>query len=118
MKTCNRCGTQNLEWDMHYHEITGKWKLLEHKSSKGKICGRVKQDVFSKTSKKDIVKCPLCVDSSFGWGDNSEVFEIHLEKYHPKGEMLTDLDYVVEHQSEYTTKKFWKRDKNYSRYVD
>ena len=95
MKTCNRCGTQNLEWDMHYHEITGKWKLLEHKSSKGKICGRVKQDVFSKTSKKDIVKCPLCADSSFGWCDNSEVFEkslaiavekisIQIRKHHDK----------------------------------
>jgi hypothetical protein len=46
------------------------------------------------------------------------MFEIHLDQFHPKGEMLTDLDYVVEHQSEYTTKKFWKHDKNYSRYVD
>ena len=118
MKTCKRCGTQNLEWDMHYHEVTGKWKLLEHKSSKGQVCGRVKQEEFAKSSKKDIVKCPLCIDTSFGWCESKELFETHLHNFHPKGDMLTELDYISKFQSQYTTKRFWKHDAHYSRYVD
>ena len=114
MKTCNRCGTQNLEWDMHYHEVTGKWKLLEHKTSKGKVCGRVKQEVMSKV---DAILCELCSDSGFGMCRGKEAYNEHLDKFHPNGEILTYLDYVHEHLSAYTIKKFWKNDTHYDRYV-
>ena len=32
-------------------------------------------------------------------------------------EMITELDYIHEHQSVYTTKKFWKHDPHYSKFV-
>ena len=115
MKTCNRCGTKNLQWDMHYHEITGKWKLLEHKTSKGKVCGRVKQEVLSKVT---AILCDLCSETPFGLCRSQEEYEQHLKKYHPNGEVLSELDYIHENMSKYTIKRYWKHDPHYDKYAN
>jgi len=44
-------------------------------------------------------------------------YEEHTKRFHPNGEVLTDLDYIHEHQSAYTTKKFWKHDPHYSKFA-
>ena len=30
-KTCMRCGTTDLSWNQVHHQLTGKWKLENHK---------------------------------------------------------------------------------------
>ena len=30
-KTCQKCGTSGLRWNQIYHQITGKWRLENHK---------------------------------------------------------------------------------------
>jgi hypothetical protein len=115
MKTCKRCGTMNLEWDMAYHEITKKWKLMEHKTSKGIICGRVQQKVLNKV---DAILCELCKETSFGLCRSQEGLEAHLKLYHPKGEVRTELDYIAEFMSDMTIKRFWEHDPHWGRYVN
>jgi len=31
---CYRCGTVDLSWNQAYHQLTGKWKLENHKECK------------------------------------------------------------------------------------
>ncbi len=113
-KTCKRCGAMNLEWDRVYHDATGKWKLMEHKNKSGKWCGKVKQEVLSKV---DAILCDLCSETSFGLCRSQEGYEQHLKKYHPNGEVLSELDYTHEFMSHYTLKTFWKHDPHYSKYA-
>jgi len=36
-KTCHRCGTTNLGWNQSYHQLTGKWKLENHKECSNQL---------------------------------------------------------------------------------
>ena len=117
-KKCNRCGKGGLDWNREYFEKKGKWQIMDHKKKDGEWCVRnnyVKQEK-EKITKKDFTVCPLCTESNFGYLLNSE-YEEHKKKFHPNGEILTDLDYIHKHQSAYTTKKFWKHDPHYEKYL-
>jgi hypothetical protein len=65
--------------------------------------------------KTDYYICELCSESNFG-NVRIEDKEEHIKRYHPNGEILTDLDYIHEHQSQYTTNIFWKHDPHYYKY--
>lgn len=117
-KTCNRCGTMNLEWDQAYNSATGKWKLLQHKNKYGKWCGKVPDKVINKPlTKKDVELCPLCSDSNFGLCKKGQL-EAHLKKYHPNGEKLTDLDYTYRFLSKHSLiYGYWQSDPHYDKYI-
>tara|TARA_B100001142_G_C13695398_1_gene407632 strand:+ start:140 stop:499 length:360 start_codon:yes stop_codon:yes gene_type:complete len=114
-KTCNRCGKKGLDWDLEFHKKMDKWKLENHKTVNGKWCNKPKETLMGK--KTDYYICELCSESNFG-NVRIEDKEEHIKRYHPNGEMLTDLDYIHEHQSAYTTKVFWKHDPHYYKYVN
>ena len=111
-KKCNRCGKRGLGWDLEFHKKMGKWKLENHKVN-GKWCNKPQEKLMA--TKTDYDLCELCSESNFGKVRKEDKAE-HLRKYHPNGEMLTDLDYIHEHQSAYTTKIFWKHDSHYYKY--
>ena len=114
-KTCNRCGKKGLDWDLEFHKKMDKWKLENHKTSNGKWCNKPKETLMGK--KTDYYICELCSESNFGNVRIEDKAE-HIRKYHPNGEILTDLDYIHEHQSAYTTKIFWKDDPHYYKYIN
>ena len=111
-KTCNRCHKKGLGWDLEFHKKMGKWKLENHRVN-GKWCNKPRENLTAKKSDYDL--CELCSESSFG-NVRSEDKEEHLRKYHPNGEMLTDLDFIAEFQTQYTTDRFWKHDPHYDKY--
>ena len=104
-KKCNRCGKGGLDWNREYFEKKGKWQLMDHKKKDGEWCVR---NNYVKQEKEKI--------TNFGYLLNSE-YEEHKKKFHPNGEILTDLNYIHKHQSAYTTKKFWKHDPHYEKYL-
>lgn len=116
-KTCNKCGKKELEWNKKHHERTGKWKLEDHKNKEGEWC--VRNDVKSKSyiaSKKDIILCEYCKDSNFGLCRSKEDYIAHVKAYHPNREILTNLDYMMQHNGKMdrATLKNWKSDAHYS----
>lgn len=118
MKTCNRCGTMNLEWDMPYHETTGKWKLTQHKNKYGKWCGKVPEKVmFKMLTIDDVTLCELCSNSFGGLCKSKSAYEKHLKLWHPNGEILTDLDYKMVMGLSKHNLKYWKHDLHYSKYA-
>lgn len=120
VKKCNRCGKGGLEWNKPYFEKSGKWRLQDHKNVKGEWCVR-NNGSFEKTkirTKKEVILCELCSESSFGLCKNEEDFRIHMEKFHPNGEIMTDLDYIAKFMTKHSIKTgFWQNDKHYSKYV-
>ena len=117
MKTCNKCGKKDLSWNVSWHQHSGKWQLINHKNKDGEWCvNNSLKPKENKLTKKDFTVCPLCTDSNFGYCLNKD-YEEHKKRFHPNGEVLTNLDYMHEHQSAYTTKRFWKHDPHYSKFA-
>jgi len=112
-KTCNRCGKKGLDWDLEFHKKTGKWKLDNHKV-KDKWCNKPKEILVGKKSDYDL--CELCSDTSFGKCRKEDKAE-HLRKYHPHGEVLTELDWIMTLTTagQYWLQN-WKSDKHYYKY--
>jgi hypothetical protein len=113
-KKCNRCGKRGLGWDLEFHKKMGKWKLENHKTVNGKWCNKPKEILMGKKSDYDI--CQLCSESNFGYV-RKEDKEEHLRKYHPNGEMLTELDWIMTLTTagQYWLQN-WKSDKHYYKY--
>ena len=116
-KTCNKCGKKELEWNRKHHERTGKWKLEDHKDKQGEWC--TKSDMIKKNniaSKKDVILCEYCKDSNFGLCRSKKDYEAHVKSYHPKKEILTNLDYMMMHSGKVNKEvlKNWKSDAHYS----
>jgi len=115
-KKCNRCGKGGLDWNREYFEKKGKWQLMDHKKKDGEWCVR-NNYVKQKETKRDIRLCELCSETSFGMCVGEQGLKEHKEKFHPNGEVLSELDYIAAHQSKFTTKKFWKHDPHYEKYL-
>ena len=113
-KVCNRCGKKGLGWDITFHQKTGKWKLENHKTVNGKWCNKPKETLMGRKSDYDL--CELCSESNYGKVRKEDKAE-HLRKYHPNGEMLTELDWIMSlnKPSNYWV-KYWKSDKHYHKY--
>ena len=112
-KTCNRCGKRGLDWDLEFHKKMGKWKLDNHKVN-GKWCNKPQEKLMA--SKTDYDLCELCSESNYG-KCKKEDKEEHLRKYHPNGEILTELDWIMKmNTSSNYWLKFWKNDKHYYKY--
>ena len=108
----------NLEWDRAYHDATGKWKLMQHKNKYGKWCGKVPEKIMhKKLTNKDVELCELCSDSNFGLCKKGELEE-HLKKFHPNGETLTNLDYLIGFISQDDVNRYYKSDPHYHKYYD
>jgi hypothetical protein len=106
-KTCNKCGRDSLGWDKKYHEANGKWKLEPHKDAMNDWCIKpfVKRQPIYMGKSSDYVKCELCLGNS-GHCFVDDFFERHpevagktlsehKEMYHPNGEILDDIDFMV-----------------------
>lgn len=117
-KTCNRCGKKGLGWDQQFYKRTGKWKLENHKRVDGKWCNKPTSDTMM-LKKHEVMLCELCSESNFGLikiNENPNAYEEHLQKFHPNGEKMTNLDYTHGHLSQYTIDKYWKSDSHYHKY--
>ena len=115
-KKCNRCGKSGLEWNKDHHDKTGKWQLMDHKKKDGEWCVR-NNFVKQKETKIDVRLCELCSETNFGKCIGEEGLNEHKTKFHPNGETLSELDYIHEHLSAYTLKRYWKHDPHYEKYV-
>ena len=115
-KKCNRCGKNGLDWNKNHFDKTGKWQLMDHRKKDGEWC--VNNDHRKpKESKRDVRLCELCSETSFGLCVGEEGLKKHKEKFHPNGEVLSELDYIHENLSAYTLKRFWKHDPHYEKYL-
>ena len=94
MKTCNKCGKTDRDWNKPWFESMGRWQLINHKNKEGEWCvnniARVKEP---KSTKKDYTLCPLCTGSYFGYCRNDE-YDEHKRLHHPNGETRDD-DYFM-----------------------
>ena len=93
-KTCMKCGKTGLTWNKKYHDLTGLWKLSDHKNNENEWCVKNDRDKTFIRTKHDVVMCELCKESNFGLC-TPETIDMHLKKYHPNGEILTNEDYVM-----------------------
>jgi len=119
-KTCNKCKHKNLGWDYDFNKKTGKWKLENHKRSDGKWCNKPPENKFYKGKKEDYVKCELCLGNS-GHCYVDDFFDRHPEihghtisehkaQWHPNGELLDDIDFmVISDEEKEKTRKLWNQ---------
>lgn len=89
---------------------------MDHRKKDGEWC--VNNDHRKpKETKRDVRLCELCSETSFGLCVGEEGLKKHKEKFHPNGEILSELDYIHENLSAYTLKRFWKHDPHYEKYL-
>ena len=93
-KTCNKCGTKNLDWNKKNYELTGKWKLQDHRDKEGQWCVKAKKPEYKIATKENVILCEYCRESNFGLCRTKEDYEHHVRAYHPNKEILTTLDYM------------------------
>tara|TARA_R110002051_G_scaffold152947_1_gene225482 strand:- start:602 stop:889 length:288 start_codon:yes stop_codon:yes gene_type:complete len=95
MKTCNKCGKKDLDWNRSWFEYSNRWQLINHKNKDGEWCiNNSLKPKEKKLTKKDYTVCPLCSESEFGYYLNIE-YEEHKRKYHPNGEIRNNSYYQV-----------------------
>tara|TARA_R110002012_G_scaffold237867_3_gene411602 strand:+ start:194 stop:568 length:375 start_codon:yes stop_codon:yes gene_type:complete len=116
-KICNKCGVKELNWNKKYHEKTGKWKLQDHKNKEGEWCIRNVEKKSTIATKEGIILCEYCKESNFGLCRNKEDYKNHINAYHPKKQILTNLDYMYQHSNLSGVNIInWKSDSHYERY--
>ena len=116
-KTCNKCGAKNLEWNKKSYELTGKWKLQDHKNKEGQWCVRAKKPELQITRKENIILCEYCSESNFGLCKGKEDYIAHVYAYHPNKEILTNLDYMYQHSKLIGVNiENWKSDSHWKKY--
>tara|TARA_R110002020_G_scaffold233_4_gene1226 strand:- start:10818 stop:11189 length:372 start_codon:yes stop_codon:yes gene_type:complete len=115
-KICRKCGTGRLDWNKKHHDKTGKWKLNDHKTKEGKWCIRNNTQPEKKTH--TVILCEYCKESNFGLCRSEEDYKAHVNAYHPKKEILTNLDYMCMHCGlKGVNLENWKSDLHYKNYV-
>lgn len=117
-KSCNRCGTDKLYWNKKHFEKTGKWQLIDHKNKKGEWCVRNNAPKIMVTDIKEKVRlCEYCEESNFGLCRTEKDYKAHVKTYHPKKEILTNLDYMFMHcRLKGVNLINWKSDTHYEKY--
>lgn len=113
-KICKKCGKKYLGWDRDFHKKTGKWKLENHKREDGKWCNKPPETSLIR-KKIHMTLCKLCENSMGGLCEKDKIQE-HLDKFHPKGEILTELDYKVMGGMSKIHLRYWKNDPHYMKH--
>lgn len=115
-KVCKKCGKKYLGWDKDFHSKTGKWKLENHKREDGKWCNKPPEKTLIRTASK-MVLCKMCdTAGSIGGLCTKENIQEHIERFHSKGEIMTELDYKMMGGLPKTYLKYWKHDPHYMKH--
>ncbi len=117
-KICNKCGVKGLWWNKKHFEKTGKWQLIDHKDKKGEWCIRNSAPKLIVDSFKEKPRlCEYCIESNFGLCRTEKDYKSHVRAYHPKKEILTNLDYMFQHgRLQGVNLENWKSDSHYKKY--
>lgn len=123
-KTCNKCGKSDLGWNKQAFKDTGKWKLEAHKDSNSDWCIKPYKKVVRMYmgKKSDYVKCKLCLGNSGhcfvdGFFErhpevNGHTLSEHTAQWHPNGEILDDIDFmVISDEEKAKVRKLWNQPK-------